>query len=91
MDQKENFSIEKLDMKTTVGSSFAQTRKEALITIIAYLIWGGWGIAIAGIFGFADNLSYMWGMPTWITLGVVVPIFTIIIWLGVYLKFIYKD
>lgn len=44
-------SANKLDMRATKGCSYKQSKKEAIITIIAYIIWGSWGIAIAGLFG----------------------------------------
>lgn len=84
-------SANKLDMRATKGCSYKQSKKEAIITIIAYIIWGSWGIAIAGLFGFGDNISYMWGMPTWITLGVIIPIVVLVVWVVVYLYTIYKD
>lgn len=88
---QEKYSVDKLDMRATRGSSYKQSKKEAFITIIAYVIWGAWAIIISGIFGYGDDIPYMWGMPTWITLGGIIPIFVLIIWLVIYLSAIYKD
>ncbi len=89
--KQEKYSVDQLDMRATRGCSYKQSKKEAIITMIAYVIWGAWGIIIAGLFGYGEDISYMWGMPTWITLGVIIPIFALVIWLVVYLCTIYKD
>ncbi len=86
----EKWSVKNLDMRATVGCSYKQCKKEALVTIVAYLIFAVFTIASCGIFGYGD-ISYTWGIPTWILLGIFVPTIALIIYLAVYLTKIYKD
>lgn len=84
------YSVEDLDMRTTEGCSFQQCKKEALITIAAYLVFAVFTIAACGSLGYGD-ISYTWGIPTWIVVGLFVPTIALIVYLAVYLTKIYKD
>lgn len=86
----EKWSAKNLDMRATVGCSYKQCKKEALITIVAYLVYAIFTIASCGLFGYGD-ISYTWGIPTWIVLGIFVPTIALIVYLIVYLTKIYKD
>lgn len=88
---QDSYRTDYLDMRATKGCSFLQCKKEAIITIIAYLIYASFTIAVSGIFGFGADISYTFGIPTWIVLGLLVPTVALILYLIVYLQFIYKD
>lgn len=88
--QTGKYTADKLDMRATSGCSYHQCKKEAFITIIAYLVFAVFTIASCGIFGYGD-ISYVWGVPLWIILGIFVPTVALIVYLIVYLTKIYKD
>lgn len=88
--QEEKYSPDKLDMRATFGCSYRQCKKEAIITIIAYLVFAVFTIASCGIFGYGD-IQYAFGLPLWIVLGIFVPTIALIVYLIVYLTKVYKD
>ena len=48
--QTGKYTADKLDMRATSGCSYHQCKKEAFITIIAYLVFAVFTIASCGIF-----------------------------------------
>lgn len=85
------FNPANYDMSTTFGCSYKQSKKEALITCAAYVIWGVVMMISARLTSYNNPLTYTFGFPTWVIWVIFVPMITWLAWTFVYVNYIFKE
>ena len=90
-NKNDTFDPADYDMTTTLGCSFRQTKKEALITCVAYVVWGVVMMVSARLTSYTSEVTYMFGYPTWVIWVIFVPMITWLAWSLIYVVCIFKE